>query len=125
MNKDLVFSIGMFIFVGTGSLLSRLFHWYDFYWFADIALHTLSGIGFGFLWLFLDKRKDAGFAVMLGAVSFGAFGSLLWEYGELGAWKFLPFYAPFYSPNFFDTIGDITCGLVGGLISTLALFFRK
>lgn len=125
MNKDFVLSIGIFILVGVGSLLSRLFHWYDLYWFADIALHTLSGAGFGFLWLFLDTRNDARFAVMLGAISFGAFGSLLWEYGELGAWKFLPFYAPFYSPNFFDTIGDITCGMAGGFISALLILFRR
>lgn len=124
MNKDLAIAVGIFIFVGITSLFSRLFHWYDLHWFTDIALHTLSGAGFGFFWLFLDRRKDSRFSVMLGCISFAAFGSILWEYGELGAWKFLPFYAPFYSPNFFDTIGDITYGMAGGFLTSLVVFKR-
>jgi hypothetical protein len=125
MNQNFSISLLVFVAVATGSLFSRLYGLYDAYWFTDIVLHTLSGVGFGFLWLFLGKREISRFMVALGSVSFAVFGSLLWEYGELGAWKFIPFYAPFYSPNFFDTVGDITSGLVGGALSSLTVFRQK
>lgn len=125
MNQNLSISLVVFLAVAIGSLFSRLFHLYDAYWFTDIVLHTLSGAGFGFFWFFLEKGVGSRYTAALGSISFAVFGSLLWEYGELGAWQFLPFYAPFYSPNFFDTVGDITCGLVGGALSALIVFRRE
>lgn len=125
MNQNLSISLLVFLAVGVGSLSSRVFGLYDAYWFTDITLHTLSGIGFGFFWLFLENGNAPRFTVALDSIGFAVFGSLLWEYGELGAWRFIPFYAPFYSPNFFDTVGDITSGMAGGMLSSLAVFRQK
>lgn len=119
MNKNLLLSIFTFVLVGIFSFLSKLFRWYDLYWFTDIGLHTLSGVGFGFLWLSLCKLENSRLIVILGAISLAVFGSVLWEFGELGAWRFVPLYTPYYSPNFFDTLGDIACGMAGGILASM------
>lgn len=122
MKTKILISLAIFLGIGIASLLSHLFDWYDI-WYTDIILHTLAGTGFVFLWSALQKGKVPLFLFILGSASAATLGSVLWELGELGAWHFIPAYTPKYSPNFFDTIGDITCGMIGGFIS--AFFVRQ
>lgn len=112
-------SAGIFVLVGLGSAASRYFSLYDLYWFTDILLHTLSGVGFGFLWIALQRSPVSWWILLLGSVSAAVFGSVLWEFGEYSVWKLWPPYGPFYSPRLPDAFGDILSGLVGGVIAFL------
>lgn len=117
MKHSFYLSLFVFILVGIGSLLAKSLNWYNDYWFADIILHTLSGIGFGFLWMALQRTPAAWWLLLLGTISAAVFGSVLWEFGEFTAWKVWPAYGPFYSPRLPDAFGDILCGLAGGAVA--------
>lgn len=124
MKSNLVVPIVIFALVGIISVLSHRFNLYDL-WYTDIILHTISGIAFGYAWTGFQQKQAPGWIVFLGCVSFATFGSVLWEFGELGAWRFIPAYAPMYSPNFFDTLGDIACGMTGGIMMALVNGIRR
>ena len=119
MKNSLLSGIIVFIVVGIGSLLARHFNWYNEYWFTDIILHTFSGVGFGFLWVALQKENVSWWLLLLGCASAAVFGSVLWEFGEFSAWKLWPPYGPFYSPRLPDAFGDILCGMIGGILAFL------
>jgi hypothetical protein len=119
MKTNFLIGIFVFVIVGIGSLLARIFSLYDAYWFTDIILHTLSGVGFGFIWIALQKERSSWLLLLLGCMSAAVFGSVLWEFGEYSVWKLWPPYGPFYSPRLPDAFGDILCGLIGGIFAFL------
>jgi hypothetical protein len=119
-------SITLFSVVALGAWAARSWGWYNEYWFTDIALHVIAGIALGLLWLSLLGRSfPYRHILLLSTISFAVFGSVLWEFWEWGGWFFFPAYTDFYVPSYTDTLGDITCGLCGGIVADLAYAFRK
>lgn len=121
--KDILISFFLFAVVGIGTLLCRSFGWYNEYWFADIVLHTLSGLGFGFAWLWLCRGRVPALIAGIGAIGFACLGSVIWEWWEFFGWHITPSHARFYIPELGDTLGDIACGVLGGIISSFS--YRK
>lgn len=108
----------LFGLVGLGAWLSRSMGWYNDYWYTDVILHTLSGAALGFLWIVISQ-KDVSSKIVLcvGVVSFTVFGSVLWEFWEFAGWMITPSRTQFYLGKLDDTLLDIFCGAIGGLIS--------
>lgn len=126
MSKYLLSSFFIFALVGVGSFLSRYLGWYNSYWFADVILHTLSGVGFGLVWLGLIRTEQSVFIRILGTVSFAALGSTLWEFWEYAGWRITPSQTRFYIPELGDTLSDVICGIIGGLLCcTTYLLYRR
>lgn len=115
MRKYLIYTAAVFVIVGIITYFARSLGWYNDYWYTDVFLHTLSGVGFGIFWIGLSKKSTASFLVItLGAVSFAALGSVLWEFWEFAGWRITPSHTQFYFPGLADTLSDIACGLAGG-----------
>jgi hypothetical protein len=108
--------------VTLGALLSRSLGWYNDYWYTDVILHTLSGIALGFLWVAANhKNRDSSWFVFgIGVVSFATFGSVLWEFWEFAGWMITPSRTQFYLGTLNDTLLDIFCGAIGGLLSAFS-----
>ena len=125
MNKYSYVASLIFAFVGIGTLFTRHYGWYNEYWYTDVILHTVSGIGFGCIWFGLNKTTHVSYMGILGAISFATFGSVLWEFWEYAGWHIVPSHARYYIPELGDTLSDIFCGLCGGALSPLiTLVFR-
>lgn len=127
MKTHLVTASIIFLLVIVGSLLARAYNWYHLYWYADIILHTLSGVALGLVWLWLSKERGSSslFVIILGTIGFAILGSVLWEFWEFAGWRITPSHVRFYIPELGDTLGDILCGAIGGLISTMSTLLRK
>lgn len=122
MKKYLTASVTLFIFVGLGAWIARSQGWYNAYWFVDVTLHTISGIAFGLMWIGVqEKKSQTPFTLLLGTSSFAAFGSVLWEFWEYAGWRITPSHTRFYIPELGDTLSDIFCGIVGGLVVALII----
>lgn len=122
MNKYFIYSIFLFVLVGIVTLVTRHFGWYNVYWFADVILHTVSGIAFGLMWIGVQERKSQTLlTLLLGTTSFATLGSVLWEFWEFAGWRITPSHARFYIPELGDTLSDVFCGIIGGLLIALIL----
>ena len=117
----------IFAIVALGAWLSRTLGWYNDYWYADVILHTLSGIAFGILWMAIIQKNlpSSWFVFCIGVVSFAAFGSILWEFWEFAGWRLSPSHTQFYLGTLDDTLGDILCGTVGGLLSAVGFLVTQ
>jgi hypothetical protein len=124
MKPYTISSTACFAFVALGSFVSRHMGWYNSYWFTDIVLHTVSGVAFSLIWLGI-ARRSANLISLLGGVSFAVFGSVLWEFWEFGGWKLIGRLTPFYVPQLADTLGDISCGMIGGLLIALIVVLKR
>lgn len=92
--------------------------WYHEYWFADIFLHTLSGVMFAFFWIALsyDETHTSKLIFLVTLTMAGVVGSYFWELWEFGGAYILPGIAIAYEPNLADSLGDIACGMVGAMV---------
>lgn len=126
MKNYFLWSLGLFILVAIGALLCRKLSWYSEYWYADIILHTVSGLAFGVIWVGLNyKNKISSLLVLcVGTIGFSIFGSVLWEFLEFSLWKLNPSADYYYTPGLGDTLLDILCGAFGGIVACL-LFKTK
>lgn len=114
--------MALFLLVGLGAWIARSEGWYNSYWFVDIILHTVSGIAFGLAWIGVqEKKSQTPLTLLLGTTSFAAFGSVLWEFWEFAGWRITPSHTHFYIPELGDTLGDIACGIAGGMIVALLI----
>lgn len=113
------------LIVAMGSFLARSFGWYNDYWFTDIILHTISGLWLGLFFLAFTQEPSK-LLRSVGTVSFAVFGSVLWEYWEYAGYLLTRSKVPFYIPQLSDTLGDITCGMVGGIfLAIIVTIFTK
>lgn len=119
MRKEFIYSLFIFVIVGIVTFFSRKLGWYNNYWYTDVILHFLSGVGFGLIWLGLDKESKKPLATVLACVSFAVFGSVLWEYWEYFGWHITPSHTRYYIPEMGDTLSDTFFGLIGGLVAAI------
>lgn len=124
MKNYLYISAFLFGIVALGALLSRTLGWYNDYWYTDVILHTISGIALGFLWIVISQKNHPSFwfVFTVGIVSFAVFGSVLWEFWEFAGWMITPSRTEFYLGTLNDTLLDILCGAIGGLVSAFSFF---
>ncbi|MEX2010393.1 MAG: hypothetical protein WD874_01150 [Parcubacteria group bacterium] len=124
MNKYIIHTLIIFIFVWAGATASRAYGWYFEYWYVDIILHALSGIMFALIWTILAKGKINSIAIfMFGAVATAVLGSFLWECWEYWGYLLRPDFARFYIPEIEDTLTDMAAGMAGALL--IYPFVRK
>ncbi len=123
MNKYLKLSILVLLLVGIGHLISRRKSYYGDYWYADIILHVSAGVALALFWIGLAgkprKRSD-----YISAILFAVFGSFLWELWEFSGLHLVPDKI-IYKPTLPDSLGDITSGMGGGVIVSIASFLRN
>jgi hypothetical protein len=112
---------GMLATISIIGLCARTFGWYHEYWFTDVFLHTLSGAMFALFWLGLSfgEKYQSKAILSLTLAMAGVFGSYFWELWEFGGAYILPGIAIAYVPDLGDSLGDIACGMFGGLIIAL------
>ncbi len=126
MRSHLTKALIIFIAVWLGAFISRKTGYYNSFWFTDILLHILSGVGFGFIFLaLLNNQKVSKLVLSLSLVSFCVFGSYIWELWEFSGWRLIPSDLPFYNPILSDSLGDIACGMGGGLLVIIYLFLKN
>jgi hypothetical protein len=116
-RKDFLILVGLSICVALGSWAARHFGLYARYWYTDIILHTSSGVAFGLVWLGFNKGERRWWMLMMGAASFAVLGSVAWEVWEFAGWRLMPGHMRFYIPELGDTLGDICCGFLGGILA--------
>lgn len=122
MRGYIISSAVLFAFVALGSWVARQTGWYNDYWYTDIILHTAAGMAFGLFWIALHHRAGTPlWLIWVGAVAFAVFSSVLWEFWEFAGWRVTPSHMRFYIPELGDTLGDLACGMAGGLMSGLIL----
>ena len=115
MKRYLYLALSAFVLVGIGSWAARTLGLYHAYWYTDILLHLLAGVGFGFIWVALMGKKDRGSLIMiLGAAALAVLGSVLWEVWEFAGWRIIPGHMRNYIPELGDSLSDILWGLIGG-----------
>lgn len=112
----------LFALVALFSFLSRREAWYNTYWYTDVILHFTSGVALGLLWIALTKNdanrlQTSSLLFIIGAISFAVFGSVLWESWEFAGWRITPSHTQFYIPELGDTLSDVFCGLLGGVLA--------
>ncbi|MES2213901.1 MAG: hypothetical protein V4465_00710 [Patescibacteria group bacterium] len=116
----------LFLIVFFGSWAARSTGLYNSLWYTDLILHSLSGAGFGLVWVALDNgREKRKWFLILGAIGFAALGSVMWEFWEFEGWRITPSHMRFYIPELGDTLGDVASGLFGGLLSGLLMSMGK
>lgn len=122
MNYRYIYSGILFLIVGIATYFARTLGWYNDYWFTDVTLHVISGAAFGLMWVGVNKNitQLPFFILALGTISFAVFGSVLWEFWEFFGWRITPSHTRFYIPELGDTLNDLFCGLVGGMIVSMA-----
>jgi hypothetical protein len=123
MNKYLKLSILVLLLVGLGHLISRRRAYYGDYWYADIILHVSAGIALALFWIGLAGRPMKR-SEYLSVVLFAVFGSFLWELWEFSGLHLVPDKL-IYKPTLPDSLGDITSGMVGGIIVSLTSWIRS
>lgn len=120
MKKYVVSGVIIFVFVGLASWFAREYGLYYTHWYVDIILHVLSGVGFGCFWVALTRKSvKARLPIILGAISFAVLGSLVWELWEFAGWRIMPGGMRYYIPELGDTISDMFCGALGGLMASV------
>lgn len=121
-------SSALFGLVALGAWLSRTLGWYNAYWYTDVILHILAGIALGLLWIVINRKNHASswLVFCISIISFAVFGSVLWEFWEFAGWWITPSRTQFYLATLDDTLLDILCGAIGGLLSAfIALRFSE
>lgn len=108
----------LFTIICVGGICAHTLGWYHEFWFADIVLHTLSGVMLGLFWIGLTYKETvrSNLVFLLAVVMAGVFGSYVWELWEFGGAYILPGIAIAYAPDLRDCLSDIACGMVGGLL---------
>ncbi len=106
--------------MAIGSFFARHFGWYNTYWYTDVILHTISGIWLGLLWLSMSTQTKK-WLLVISTTSFATFGSVLWEFWEYAGYLLTRSSVPFYVPQLSDTLGDISCGMLGGCAVSLLI----
>ncbi|MDO8565128.1 MAG: hypothetical protein Q7R67_00680 [bacterium] len=120
MKHYFLIALSLFAFVALGSWMAISLGLYNSYWYTDVILHVVAGAGFGFVWLALNhKIEKRRFILILGAASFAVLGSVGWELWEFVGWRIMSYDMPFYIPELGDSLGDICCGLLGGVLSVM------
>lgn len=118
MKRDVIVAITIFVLVGLGSWVAKSQGFYNAYWFTDVILHILAGVGFGFLWTaFVAKTGKGRLVMIIGAGAFAVLGSVLWEVWEFAGWRIFPEQMSDYVPELGDSLVDILCGFLGGGMS--------
>jgi hypothetical protein len=116
----------IFVLVWIGAYLSRRTGYYYTFWFTDVSLHILSGIGFGYIALaILGNDKLNFFRKAIFLISVGVLGSYLWEVWEFSGWHLIPTDMPFYGPILGDSLGDIGSGILGTFLLVIYLFLKN
>lgn len=109
------------------------FGWYRQFWFFDIILHFLGGLGVALTvqrWL-VDKYLPAisGWLMAVLLVSAAGLVGLGWEFAEYLASVFLPSrffgYKVGWIGDLPDTLSDLLMDLVGGAAAGLHLFRNR
>ncbi len=126
MRSNLIKAVGIFILVWLGAFISRKTGYYNTYWFTDISLHILSGIGFGYLVLAITAKEKINWKILsILIVSFAVLGSYFWELWEFSGWHLVPGNMEFYSPEIGDSFGDIASGMSGGVLLSIYLLLKN
>jgi hypothetical protein len=121
MDKRLRNALVLLAAISLGAWIARTYGWYNGYWFTDVILHLASGVMFAYVWGFIVRKErfHSKFVYILGAVSFAAFGSVLWEVWEFYGHLLRPDVTVYYVPELGDSLQDILCGSVGSLIGAV------
>ncbi len=117
----------LFIAISILGVCAHSLGWYQDYWYADIILHTLSGIMFALFWIgsTYNETPKSKLSYLISIVMAGVFGSYLWELWEFGGAYILPGIAIAYTPNLADSLGDIVCGMFGALFIAGIYWFNS
>ncbi len=126
MNKYLLTSIILAIFLIVGHFISTHFGWYDEYGITDIILHTSSGILTVCLWIWLTEKRFTGdlFITCVAIIGVTLFVAFIWEVWEFGINGIIPKVFYNYIPTLSDSLSDMSCALLGSVIVTL-FYWRK
>ena len=125
MKKSLIPTSLVFIIVLAGSFIAKKYGLYYSYFYTDIILHLLSGFGLALLWLwFTASQLNKTVVYYSSLVTFPVFGSFIWELWEFWGWKLTPWLTRDYIPTLSDSLGDITMGLIGGLIVAIIHWYK-
>lgn len=120
MKRYLYFSLSVGLIVLIGSALARQNGWYHEYWFTDVILHFLSGVGLGALWIWMIQgEKMTAVIRVLSAAAFAVLISFFWEAWELWGWMLRPDFARHYIPELGDSLTDIAWGMLGAIVLIL------
>lgn len=118
----LSYALGFIVLIGSG--LARQYGWYHEYWFTDVILHFLSGVGIAALWFWMIQGENMTAPIrVLSTVAFAVLISFFWEAWEWWGWMLRPDFARHYIPELGDTLSDMAWGLLGALI--FIIFTRR
>lgn len=127
MNKYLLTSIILAVFLIAGHFISTHFGWYDGYRITDIILHTTSGVLTACLWIWFTEKRLSGdlFLMCVTIVGITLLTAFVWEVLEFGAWGLVPKIFNTYTPPLSDTLSDMIFALLGGSVVTFFYSWKK
>lgn len=116
--------VGISLFIING--VASVFYWYVSIWWFDMLMHVIGGIFVGLIGsAFLHKHLEglSGKEVFVSLALFVFIIGLGWEYYEY----ILQFYIKSVQlADVADSISDLICDMVGGIIATLfVILLRK
>ncbi|PIN74768.1 hypothetical protein COV18_06120 [Candidatus Woesearchaeota archaeon CG10_big_fil_rev_8_21_14_0_10_37_12] len=118
----------MVLFVYAGLFLGEIHSYYIFFWWWDILLHSISGVGLGFIGFLImfilyheNKIEASPFVIALFSFCFAIALGSLWEIAEFSI--DVSFGTNLQKSGLFDTMGDLVADVIGALIIAIAGFF--
>lgn len=126
MRSNFIKALLIFIVVWAGAFISRKTGYYNSFWFTDIGLHILSGVGFAIMaQILIGGEKLKFFTRIIFILSLSVVGGYFWELWEFSGWHLVPTDMPFYGPILSDSLGDIASGLAGAVLYSTYLFVKN
>ena len=120
----------VFIFIVASIYLGNVFNFYEKVILYDKILHSISGLIIAFIgyvfFLYLNNGKEEGTFKKITPIIF----SILFSIAAAGVWEIWEFTTDrllgFASQNnsLIDTMGDIICGTVTGILANIPMYFH-
>ncbi len=125
-TEELKFATAAFIFMCF--YFAEGFNWYDAFWWWDILLHTYSGLLIGLCGFLVVNEFFKRRRVRLSA-PFTAFYVFIFALAAGGFWEIIEFsidniFHATMQPGLTDTMQDLICDFVGGLITAIASYYH-
>jgi hypothetical protein len=121
IRKALSIVVGLFLF----NLLAYQFYWYASIFWYDMVMHTAGGVFLALLLgshfhkqLYKMTMKESIVVLLLGVFIIG----LGWEYFEYIVQVIVK---PVSFADFADSISDVICDMIGGIIGTYFVIHAK
>lgn len=126
MYKSLIWKSGLLvIFIFFTNIFANLFYWYSSIWWFDMFMHTLGGVFLALVVgaIFSKKFFQIKNLKIFWIIFFSVFIiGLLWEGYEYVVQYFIK---NVHLADFYDSISDLICDLVGGVVGTFFVIRAK